>query len=263
MKNKILYWAPRILSILIITFFALFILEGFSPGFGWRDSVMALLITLVAIVATVISWKRPNIGGWLFILFGIFWVIMLHTRLLNCLVIGGMPIITGILFLLEKNNNINNQNQECCPKFNPEPWDNRIIEWDNKKFIKANVFTLFFMPINFGQVITKLMAKADKTGTKTPDNLCLSYHTSKWNMEIYLAVDKEVPDAENLTLSGRFFSKAYEGDFKETGKWCKDFEKSAKSKGYEIKKWYMWYTTCPTCAKKYGKNYTVIIGKID
>jgi hypothetical protein len=26
---------------------------------------------------------------------------------------------------------------------------------------------------------------------------------------------------------------------------------------------YMWYTTCPKCAKKYGKNYVTIIAQID
>ena len=41
-----------------------------------------------------------------------------------------------------------------------------------------------------------------------------------------------------------------------------DFENYAKDKGYAIKKWYMWYTACPKCAKIYGKNYTVIIGEI-
>jgi hypothetical protein len=25
----------------------------------------------------------------------------------------------------------------------------------------------------------------------------------------------------------------------------------------------MWYTTCPKCAKKYGKNYVVILAEID
>jgi len=150
----------------------------------------------------------------------------------------------------------------CCPIFDPNPWNDKIFECDNKKFIKGKVFTLFFMPLNFGQVMTKLMATVEKAGAKTPDNLGLSDHTSKWNMDIYLSVDKEVPGADNVTLSGKFLSKVYEGDFKETGKWCKDFENYAKSKGHAIKKWYMWYTTCPKCAKKYGKNYTVIIGQI-
>ena len=158
---------------------------------------------------------------------------------------------------------MSNQNEECCPKFDPVPWDGKVLEWGNKKFIKGKVFTLFFMPVNFGSVIVKLMAKVKDAGAGTPENLCLSDHTSKWNMDLYLAVDKEIPRAENVVLSGRFFSKVYEGDFKETGEWCRDFENIAKERGMKIEKWYMWYTTCPKCAKKYGKNYTVIVGKIN
>jgi len=158
---------------------------------------------------------------------------------------------------------MSNQNEECCPKFDPAPWDGKVLEWGNKKFIKGKVFTLFFVPVNFGSVIVKLMAKVKDAGAGTPENLCLSDHTSKWNMDLYLAVDKEIPEAENVVLSGRFFSKVYEGDFKETGEWCRDFENIAKERGMKIEKWYMWYTTCPKCAKKYGKNYTVIVGKIN
>jgi len=158
---------------------------------------------------------------------------------------------------------MNNQNQkECCPKFDPAPWDDKIFEWQDKKFIKDKVCTLFYMPVNFGAVIKRMMSKVEASGAKTPDNICLSDHTSKWNMNLYLAVDKEIPGAENMTLSGKFWSKVYEGNFRETGKWCKDYEALAKSKGMNIKKMYMWYTTCPKCAKKYGKNYVVIVGEI-
>lgn len=155
------------------------------------------------------------------------------------------------------------QQRECCPKFDPTPWDGKIFEWQNKKFIKGKVFTLFYMPLNFGPVICKMMKKTQKAGANIMDNLCLSDHTSKWNMDLYMAVDKEVEGAENITLSGKFLSKVYEGDFKETGNWCKDFENYAKERNLKIKKWYMWYTTCPKCAKKYGKNYTVIIGLVE
>ena len=50
---------------------------------------------------------------------------------------------------------------------------------------------------------------------------------------------------------------------KNTGKWCKDYENIAKSKGFKIIKMFMWYTTCPECAKKYGKNYVAIISKVE
>jgi hypothetical protein len=152
---------------------------------------------------------------------------------------------------------------ECCPKFDPAPWDDKTFEWNNKLFIKDKVFTIFYMPLNFGKVMKRLNEKVKKAGAVMLDWLCLSDHTSKWNMDVYLAVDKEVPGAENTTMSGKFLSKVYEGDFKETGKWCKDFESYAAGKNLKIKKLYMWYTTCPKCAKKYGKNYVAIVAQVE
>lgn len=157
-----------------------------------------------------------------------------------------------------------NQKQagECCPKFNPEPWDNKEFNWENKKFIRGKVFTFFHVPMNFGSIITGLLGSAARAGVQTPEMMCLSDHTSKWNMDIYLAVDREVPGADNATLSGKFLSKVYEGSFKETGKWCQDYQNYVKAKNLAIKKMYMWYTTCPKCAKKWGKNYVVIVAQV-
>jgi hypothetical protein len=158
--------------------------------------------------------------------------------------------------------NTQKTSDECCPKFNPAPWDNKMLKFKDKLFIKDNVFTLFFMPINFGSVITRMMKKVTDTGASTPDNMCLSDRTTLFNMNIFLAVDRKIPGAKNVTISGNFYSKVYEGDFSKTGEWCKDFESIVKEKGRTVKKWYMWYTTCPKCAKKYGKNYVVIFGEL-
>ncbi len=151
---------------------------------------------------------------------------------------------------------------ECCPKFDPKPWDEKMLEWKEKKFIKGSVWCFCHIPLNFGQVISGLMKKVETAGARAEDWMCLSDHTSKWKMNIYVAVDKEVEGAENVELSGQFLTKAYEGDFKDTGKWCADFEEFAKTKKVKIEKFYMWYTTCPKCAKKWGKNYVVVVGLV-
>jgi hypothetical protein len=69
----------------------------------------------------------------------------------------------------------------------------------------------------------RLDGKVRNAGANIPEWLCLSDHTSKWNMDLYLAVDREVPGAENTTLSGRFLSNVYEGPLKDTAKWGDDF----------------------------------------
>lgn len=155
------------------------------------------------------------------------------------------------------------ENEVCCPKFDPTPWQEKEFEWNDKRFIKTKVVTLFYMPMNFGGAMRKLDKLVRDAGATFEDNMALSDHTSKWNMDLYAAVDKEVPGARNVTLSGKFISKVYEGDFKETAAWGEDFKRYAASKNVKVTKWYMWYTTCPKCAKKYGKNYTVFIGQIE
>ncbi len=151
----------------------------------------------------------------------------------------------------------------CCPEFDPAPWDEKLHEWTGKKFIKDSVLTLFYMPINFGSVMRRLHRKVEQQQAENPDWMGLADHTSKWNMDIYLAVNKEITDEKNTTLSGKFASKVYEGPYKETGNWNKDFQAWCSHKGLTPEKYYMWYTTCPKCAKKYGKNYVVIVAKLN
>ncbi|MCE5174455.1 MAG: hypothetical protein LLF74_03535 [Bacteroidales bacterium] len=151
---------------------------------------------------------------------------------------------------------------ECCQMFDPAPWDGKILEWDNKKFVKDKVCTWMYMPLDFGRVIKRIMKKVESAGAKPLECMCLSDHTSKWNMDIYVEVDDVVTGVDNVMISGKFLSKVYEGNFKDTGKWCKNFEEYAQSQSLKISKWYMWYTTCPKCSKKFGKNYVVILGQV-
>jgi hypothetical protein len=34
------------------------------------------------------------------------------------------------------------------------------------------------------------------------------------------------------------------------------------SRGKQLQQLYFYYTTCPKCARKYGKNYVVILARI-
>ncbi len=154
------------------------------------------------------------------------------------------------------------KNKECCPKFNPAGWDGKFFEWDAKKFIKDRVFTLFYIPFGFSKVITRMFNTIEKADAKDDDPIWISDHTSKWNMDLYVSCSKSVPGADNVTISGKFFSKVYEGNFKDLGAWQKEFATTAKEQGVDLKKTYLFYTSCPKCAKKYGKNYVVIIGQI-
>lgn len=59
---------------------------------------------------------------------------------------------------------------------------NKLLNWDNKLFIKEKVFTFSFMPLNFGAVMKRLNERVVNVSDEIPQWLCLSDHTSKWSM---------------------------------------------------------------------------------
>lgn len=99
--NKIIYYLARVLSVLIVLFFALFILEGFDQNFTWQDSATHFILMLVVLVPAVVAFLRPKIGGWIFIIIGIAFMFFFRTGNWSSIIIGGVPLITGILFLIE------------------------------------------------------------------------------------------------------------------------------------------------------------------
>ncbi len=46
------------------------------------------------------------------------------------------------------------------------------------------------------------------------------------------------------------------------GKWAKEMTSYVSEKGHTIKQLYFYYTTCPKCAKAYGKNYVVLLAQV-
>jgi len=151
----------------------------------------------------------------------------------------------------------------CCPRFVPEPWNEKELRWDNKLFLKDRVRCLFYMPLNFGPVMVRNMTRIGEANAFTPEPpLVLSDHASRWSMDLYIEVTKEVPNAEHARLSGSFLAKVFEGPYKNTRQWCRQMAEWVQSKGQTIKRQLMYYTTCPHCAKHYGHNYVVILAEV-
>jgi len=150
----------------------------------------------------------------------------------------------------------------CCPRFDPKPWDGKEIRWEDKLFLKDHVRSFFHMPFGFGKMVVKNMEIIKNADALAPQPLMLSDEKSMWGADVYIAVSKEIPKATTERISGTFLSKVFEGPYKNMGKWVKEMEGYAKSRGKEIKKMYFFYTTCPRCAKTYGKNYVVVMAKV-
>ncbi len=153
-------------------------------------------------------------------------------------------------------------NEICCPKFDPKPWDERELKWENKRFVTDRVRSFLHIPLNFGGVMIRNMALIEAAGAKPEDVIVLSDENSLWGADVYISVTKEVPQAKAATLSGTFMSKVFEGPYKDVRKWCGQMQEHVRAAGKELKHMYYYYTTCPKCAKKHGKNYVVLLAKV-
>ena len=160
----------------------------------------------------------------------------------------------------------NKDSEQCCPEFDPKPWDEKTHLWKNKPFIKDTIPQLFHMPWPpiIGRMVQRQWEKAEKAGAapKLKDFLWLSYDPSPWKSEHYIAVTKEVPDAENVKLSGTFISRVFDGPYNAVPKWIKEMDQYLADQQKKAKKYYVYYTTCPKCAKNTGHNYAVVFAQV-
>ena len=147
----------------------------------------------------------------------------------------------------------------CCPIPNIGAWNKQKFVFKDKHFIRMYTKSFLYMPINMAEVMTKLTKAVQKTSFALPETqtMILSRDISPWKAEQLYSVNKPIEGADNVTLNGTFLSLVFEGPYKDVGKWYRSLLDYAKKEGYKVKDTYFFYTTCPKCARHYGKNYTI------
>lgn len=153
----------------------------------------------------------------------------------------------------------------CCPRFHGEDWNEKTFQLDDLLFAKASTKSFMYMPINMGKVMTASMNAIRKAHAEVTDRyLILSQDKTKWHADHYYEVTKNVPGMDMSKVSGVYLTKVYSGPYKELPKFIEDFKAYMLKEGHQLNmdNFYAFYTTCPKCAKHYGKNDMVFFGKI-
>ena len=105
--EKILFWSPRVLGILIAIFVSLFALDVFGEGYSFWQTIAAyamhLIPTLVILIVLGIAWRWEWTGGFLFVALGVLYITLFWepSNLPAYLIISGPLFLVGILFLLD------------------------------------------------------------------------------------------------------------------------------------------------------------------
>jgi hypothetical protein len=145
----------------------------------------------------------------------------------------------------------------------PAAWDGEEFEFQQWPFVRAKTVNFMHIPLNIGPVMQRTWKKIREAGA-APENgfLILSTDPSPWRGEHYFYVTRDVPDADMVRLSGRYLAKVFEGPYREAGKWARQMKDYVESQGKAMRTLYFFYTTCPRCARQFGKNYVVALAEV-
>lgn len=146
----------------------------------------------------------------------------------------------------------------CCPRFNPAGWDEVTLHFQNKPFVKANTVSLAHVPLNMGRVFARVLGQLQASGQEAgAQHIVLSRDLSAFQGEHLFATKGDVQGAQMTTLSGDFLTKVFEGPFSDQPEWEGQLREMAENAGATAGDVWFFYTTCPKCAKIYGKNPVV------
>jgi hypothetical protein len=155
---------------------------------------------------------------------------------------------------------------DCCTGFDPAPWDNKMHEWTDKLFIKVSIPQVLHFPLPgmFGRAVQKMwkMAQDADATIDYKDFLLLACDSSPWKSDLYMNVAHEVADAQNIKLSGKFFSKIFDGPFLKVPQYIREMDILLTRQNKLARRYFFYFATCPACAKKYGHNYIVAFAEL-
>lgn len=158
--------------------------------------------------------------------------------------------------------NYDNSETGCCARLDPSEWDGKEVTWDAKPFLRDHIREFLHIPLNYGSVISRDNAAIEEAAAYPEDPLWLTDEVSPWGSDIYLAIEGDVPGVNVETMSGTFLTKAFEGPYRDAGKWVREMEAHVDEQGRHAEKVYFYYATCPRCAKRFGENRVVLFAKV-
>lgn len=150
----------------------------------------------------------------------------------------------------------------CCPRFDPEPFQEKELTFQDELFVKEHVRSLFHVPLDMGRRATAANALIEAAGAQPAVPLMLSDEISAWGSDLYVRATKDVPGATMAKLPGTYLTKVFEGPYRDAPKWVEQMTAFVAQRGEQLEKIYFGYTTCPACAKAYGANYVVLFAKL-
>jgi hypothetical protein len=158
------------------------------------------------------------------------------------------------------------ENVNCCPVFDPEPWDRKTWEWQDKLFLKDSLKTFFHIPSSktIGKVVGRMWNLVQDAGAapEMKDFILMCTDPTPFHSDYYMNLTREIPGANMVRMTGTFYTRVFDGPYNAVPKWIRQLKVDAADQGVRFTEYYVYFTTCPKCAKEYGHNYAVAFARV-
>ena len=114
-KNKLLFWLPRIITIIFILFISMFSLDVFGTGQGFWTTLLALFMhllpTIILVLILILFWKKSILLGSMWVAFGIVYIAVMIPNMIKhfeyyylswLVMFSGVAFVIAFLFFLDK-----------------------------------------------------------------------------------------------------------------------------------------------------------------
>jgi hypothetical protein len=104
--KRVVFWMPRIACVMFALFISIFALDVFGEGYGFWETILALLMhlipTAIILISLAIAWRWEWVGAILFAALGVGYVVMAWGKFdwPTYVLIAGPLFSLGALFLV-------------------------------------------------------------------------------------------------------------------------------------------------------------------
>lgn len=104
--ERLLYWAPRVLSLLFAGFISLFALDVFGAGYGFWETLLALAIhlipTAILLLVAALAWRWEWVGALAYLGMAVWYVVGTGGRqhwTAYLVIVGSLLLLAGLYLL--------------------------------------------------------------------------------------------------------------------------------------------------------------------
>lgn len=101
---QLIYWLPRVLSLLFVLFLGLMSLDVFEMGLGFWPTILALLMhnipAIILFIILMIAWRYEIVGAIAFIVGSIVYMVAVLQNPFEWYYLAWIAQISGIAFLI-------------------------------------------------------------------------------------------------------------------------------------------------------------------